>query len=498
VSLGFFDQLKMQTVRGIRRVNERSIQHWSHRTYRRRAPSEPIVPRAIPASKAYADPRLPDGLFLPDAIPHSVTLRSAYVVPYYYLTGGLFKLYRLSPLSSDPEWTGRHFFPTTTEGWSDLLDDMEFAQLRLQGPNPFLLAQTPSGFAVDYSHWFEGIAPPVSCHFVVENDRLMPAFIQIDGKTVRPGTPEWRQAKLVANALDARYTVFVQHLLQTHLRVGQAFALAAWHLPTAHPLRPFINVHTYGNLQVNHFAWEFLLGASSYFILSGFVNRAQGTQLFANALKRNAMLPLHPVTDIQTRGIDRIPNHPYVEDASLIWDVILPHAQKIVNDRYSSDSAMLADDSLFKWHEALRELISDAMLSELSDRNRLAERLAMLIYNNVIHEISGDFAIYACPADPFQQRAVRWDTIWSPGPVKARDVFLFEQGAWSGMFNTAGNNFMNTPLDEFVGDRRTLDELAELRRQLTAVEQILRQRNQQRRYRFERMYPSQWELSISF
>ena len=61
-----------------------------------------------------------------------------------------------------------------------------------------------------------------------------------------PGEPRWSRAKLLANAADARATVFVQHLCATHLVIAEAFALSRFRLPSRHPLRPLLDLHSFG------------------------------------------------------------------------------------------------------------------------------------------------------------------------------------------------------------------------------------------------------------
>ncbi len=490
------DILKKRAIRAVRWVNERSIQHWSRQTYRRQGPRQAVEPQIRSARSVTGDPNLPEGLFLPDAVPRSAELNPLYVLPYYQLTGALFKLYVHFPLSPEPRYEGDRCFPRSTEGWANLLDEEEFCALRTQGPNPFLLTRTADGYGVDYARYLEGLAPPVQCEFSITNGRLALEAIRWDGDRIRPDSPRWTQAKLLANALDARIAIFVQHLMQSHLRVGQAFALAAWKLPVGHSLRPMMDLHSYGSLQVNNFAWNFLLSPASYFILSGVITRAQGLRLLQNALKVEP-LPrgLDPRTDIRQRGLETIEGHAYAEDALEVAGPLEDHVRAVVDARYASNNAVCSDPGLQRWAQCMQSLLP---LPPLETRQELCRWLFILLYNNVFHEVSGDFAIYACPSDALQQKIVRWDTLLTETPPAARDVFLFDQGAWSGMFNTAGNNLLQTPVDAVLQDPLSIQELATFRAALTKVDGRLRLRNSGRKIRLDRMLPSQWELSISF
>lgn len=490
------DMLKKRAICAVRRVNERSIQHWSRRTYRRQDPPQAVEPQIRSARSVTGDPNLPEGLFLPDAVPRSAALNPLYVLPYYQLTGALFKLYVHAPLSPAPEYQGERCFPRSTEGWKNLLDEEEFCALRTQGPNPYLLRKTANGFGVDYAPYTEGLAPPIQCEFSCANGRLALEAICWDGERIRPSSPRWTQAKLLANALDARIGIFVQHLMQSHLRVGQAYALAAWKLPLGHALRPMMDLHTYGSLQVNNFAWNFLLSPASYFILSGVITREQGLRLLQNALKVEPLPPgLDPRADIQRRGLDAIDGHAYAEDALDVARALEEHVRTVVDARYATDAAVCADQGLQRWAQCMQALLS---LPAVERREDLCRHIFILLYNNVFHEVSGDFAIYACPSDATQHKIVRWDTLLTDTPPAARDVFLFDQGAWSGMFNTAGNNLLYSPVDDVLRDPRSIQELAAFRAALTEVDGRMRLRNQGRKIHLDRMLPSQWELSISF
>ncbi len=79
-----------------------------------------------------------------------------------------------------------------------------------------------------------------------------------------------------------------------------------------------------------------------------------------------------------------------------------------------------------------------------------------------------------------------------------RSVYLFEQGAYAGMFNTGGNNMLETPISKRLTDHRLRILTQRFRTRLRALDVQLSKRNRRRRLPFLRMQPSRWELSVSF
>ena len=506
------DHLKMRLLLLVRGINRASIERWSRFTYRCRERASPHAVKAVPACDLFAAPDLPAGLHVPDALPGFARLGRLYEIPYYLLAGLAFTLYRRFPIHGDAAWddsVGLHL--KSDEGWDAILDDDEFAQMRLQGPNPFLLTRAPDGDAwrVDYAGAFAGVCPPVRCEFALRSSTaeppreaaLTPVSIRIGDEVFRPGDAGWKRAKLLASALDARYTVFVQHLLVTHFIVGQAYALAALELPLGHRLRAFMDVHTYGTLHVNHYAWRLLLTPVSYFILSNFITREIALKLFQNGIERFRFDHLIPDLDARARGIDAIPGHPYLDDARLIWPVIREYAADVVA-AFPDDAAIRDDAPLRAWHEKLVSLFPNPTetLRRLETREDLVTLMSCLVFNNVTHEVSGDFSPYVTSVDPYVKRLVNLARLLrdDDGPIALNDVFLFEQGAFSGMFNAAGNNMVDTPLERFVDDRVFLGCLRRFRESLRRLEPVLAARDEKRRFRLRRMRPRQWELSVSF
>lgn len=490
---GAVDRLKMRLLLGVRRVNRAAIESWSRSSFRRARPSRrPVDPIAAAVP----------GLWIPHRLPRDEHLPAPYELAYYGLAGTAFVLYRRFPIPPSVAWSEDVDLELVSdEGWNAIDEDDEFAQMRLAGPNPYLLERAEDGgWTVDYGPSFDGVHPPVRCEFELSGGKLVARAIRIGDRAVRRGEEGWEHAKLVANALDARYTVFVQHLLTTHLVVAQAYALAASVLPHGHRLRAFMDVHTYGVLRVNHFAWKLLITPTSYFIQSSFITERDALRLLENGTQRFSFDRLVPEMDAAARGLDAFPHHPYLETARAIWPIMRAYAAEVA-EAWPDDEAVREDAPLRAWHARLVSLFPNPTptLQRLETRDDLILLMTCLVFNNVIHEVSGDFSPYATSTDPQVKRLVNLERLMAgdDGPVRLNDVFLFEQGAFAGMFNTAGNNMLRTPLDGFVDDRAFLECLRRFRESLARLDDELA-RDRRGGHELRRMRPRQWELSVSF
>lgn len=503
------DVAKILALTAMRKINQRSLERWSRWSFdsgsgRATGVQSTIVSASeMHSSKDRPEEILPPKLRVLKPLPSESLLSRGYVLPYYGLAAVAFAAHRRFPIGAY-EWDRFGFyaslFPPNEESWSDIQDDEQFASLRLQGPNPFLLTADGDNFVVNYGPPLDGVWAPVCCRFAVERGRFVATAIEIDGRVVERGHgDDWESAKRVANALDARYAIFGQHLTTSHFLVAQAFAIAAREL-VHHPLGPLMRLLTRGVLHVNQFALQLLLREESYFRQSNFV---PAKQLFAIVEKRVgafAAAELTPDEDIRRRKIDRIPGHPYVEDALDAWDVIRRFTDEVVRRHYAKDDAIRGDDALQTWHAQLIELLPNCAALQLQTREDLVIRLASLVYNNVVHEVSGDFSPYTGARTVDAKKLVSFKGLTKTpiSPPALTDVFLFEQGAYAGTFNVAGNNLMRARLAGRIRDADDIRSIEKFRAALRDYERRVDERNQYRPRPFLRMRPSQWEWSVSF
>ena len=201
-----------------------------------------------------------------------------------------------------------------------------------------------ASYVVDLTDLVAGILPPIVARFVDGPDGLAPLDISVGAEVHEPGDPTWDRAKRLVNAADARHITFGRHLLDAHLIVGQAFALAAYDLPH---LAPAAAVHAV--LHLRHARGERLR-------LPGAADPRAAT-----SCRRASSTPTRPATSSPTASSASIstsgsspatssvgasatwPDNPYVEDAALVWPAFVEVVERHLDDLGLDDAAIAGD-----------------------------------------------------------------------------------------------------------------------------------------------------------
>ncbi len=508
------DRARVKWIMRMRKLHRAKVHDGSQVSYRKRVPPVSGLPHLVPACSFYEGLEwLPQELFVPTKLPPEAQLLNGYKAWYYGVGKIGFAAYARSPISPEvpwrPEYEWNESFAPQDDGWADPTSDDTFVRLRTQGPNPFMLEKVGDGFELNFGQLFDGIFPPICARFDLVDGHLVSRNISVGSYTHSPGDPTWENAKRVVNAADIRCIPFSRHLLDVHFIVGSAFALAAYSLPTWHPLRPFMHFFSFGTLQVNDYAYKAFFVPTSYFIGSGFMTGDCAHKLFANRVASFSLDEWVPSRDIAARGIDAIAGHPYVEDSLSAWTEITAVVEQYLDALHYDTEAIAADSHLQAWHLTLTNLIpnADPRATPL-DRSRLVELCSIFLYNNVIHEICGDLSPILASADPDDKAIINLDKLLEtigdgrldrplPAPSMA-DVFLMDQATIASQFNVGGNNMMTVNAPRYIDDPKLTIAVQDLQRRLRQLEAEFAARNDNRDVRFGRMLPSMWEASISF
>lgn len=523
-SSGASERRKAQAIVRMREGHKKTLEKSSEKTFRKRKVATAPAPRLVSAARKYKGMGwLPAALIAPEVVPREAQLPIRYVLPYYAVGKAGWWLYGRNPIDPhlrwDPQSDWNDLFPKSSPDWGAPTADRTFTQLRLQGPNPFMLRKASPDqeqgdsadgtfFDLDFSRLFEGVFAPTIARFETDQSDLgmHPVWISIASRVHRPGEDGWDDAKRVVNALDVRTSAFLRHLLNTHLMVGQAYAIAAFSLPVWHPLRPFMDFFTYGTMHVNDMAFTALLTPDSYFIRSNLVSAADARLIIQNAMDDFDFTDWIVPKDLARRGIAEIPGHPYVADALMVWPAIERVVERHLNDLDIDDHTVANDPDLRRWHDAVRAVLPDTeTVPSLNNRQDLEELLTALIYNNVIHEVCGNLAPLLDSADPADKVGINFDHLRSlvdPDRVTeqplAADVFLMDQTSFVSRFNVAGNNLIKVKAARYIDDPRLRQAVEELQDELLTLDAEITRRNGERDIPFETMQPSAWEASISF
>jgi hypothetical protein len=461
---------------------------------------------------------------VPEQLPEEAKLPKGYYLPYYGTGKAGWRIYGWSEIDPDLEWTPgskwNELFPTANEGWGTPTDDDAFVALRLQGSNPFCLTKVDPDpavddavdatagriFALDFTELFRDILPPVVARFAVRDEALVATSIRVGEAVHRPGDDGWDDAKRIVNGLDARYSAFIRHLLNSHLMVGEAYGVAAYSLPPHHPLRPFMDFFTYGGLQVNHAAYIALLTKDSYFLRSRFVTAETARTLVENAMRVFDFDEWIVPRDLAKRKIDEIPDHPYVEDASAVWPAIEHICRRHLKELDYDDEMLAVDDDMAQWYRVLCRMLPDVdTIPPMRTVEDLVDLMTAVIYNNVIHEVCGNLSPLLDTNDPRDRQTIDIEHLQAmadpdrePGTPRAASVLLMQQATFVSRYNVNGNNLMTINAARYIDDPKLVLAVTELQDTLKVLDAEIAARNAHRDIPFETMLPRKWEASISF
>jgi len=528
-SLG--DRLKVAMLIKMRESHKKTVEHKSVADFRRRRVAVSPPPRLTPVNRIYKGMSwMPAAMLVPERVPKEARLPNKYYVTYYGSSKAIWKIYANSPINPELDWIAgskwNEAFPTANEGWGSPTDDDAFAALRLQGSNPFCLkkvdhdaavdgatdnAAEEKVFSLDFTELFRDILPPVEARFAVREKEFVATSIRLDDAIHRPGDAGWDDAKRVVNGLDARYSAFIRHLLNCHLMVGEAYAVAAFTLPPHHPLRPFMDFFTYSTIHVNHTAYTALLTENSYFLQANFVSADSARILVENAMRvfdfDEWILP----RDLAKRKIDEIPGHPYVEDATAVWPAIEHVCRRHLKELDYDDEMLAADADLAQWYTTLCRMLPDVdTIPPMNTLEDLIDLLTAVIYNNVIHEVCGNLSPLLDTKDPRDKQSIDIEHLadlarsagTEPGRKRpkpwAASVLLMDQATFVSRFNVAGNNLMKINAARYIDDPKLVLAVTELQDTLKVLDAQIAARNVERDRPFETMLPRKWEASISF
>ena len=283
-------------------------------------------------------------------------------------------------------------------------EDSQFANMRVAGPNPVMIArmhepdarlpiteaqyQSVMGegdkletaladgrlYLADYSVFYDALNgsfpsaqkfsyAPLALFAVPSGEKtLMPVAIQCspypnaDNPIFTPKDDEynWLIAKTIVQIADANFHEAVSHLGRTHLFV-EPFVIATHNqLPSTHPLFILLAQHFEGTLAINDAAQRLLIDPMGNVdtLLSGSIDQSrvyavQGAQSYLRNVNTSAL----PQTLAQ-RGVDDanlLPVYPYRDDALLLWNAIGQWVTQYIKHYYASDEAVQNDAELKNW-----------------------------------------------------------------------------------------------------------------------------------------------------
>ncbi|KAM9451388.1 polyunsaturated fatty acid lipoxygenase ALOX15B isoform 2-T3 [Clarias gariepinus] len=229
-------------------------------------------------------------------------------------------------------------------------EDAFFGYQCLNGCNPLIIKQIhslPPNLAVTSEMLKDFLPESSSLELELELQKNAgpqnPVFLPSDSAT------DWLLAKIWVRNADFQVHQLLSHFLRTHL-LGEVCCIATLRkLPEIHPLHQLLMPHIKNSLQINIQARGSLLAANGVF------DKAIGSGLkalpllLARGTDQLRYTSLCVPDDLKERGLDKLPNCYYAQDALRVWNALHRFVGGWVKLYYNDDQEVQRDSELQSW-----------------------------------------------------------------------------------------------------------------------------------------------------
>ncbi|KAF3705496.1 Arachidonate 15-lipoxygenase B [Channa argus] len=201
------------------------------------------------------------------------------------------------------------------------------------------------------------ICAPLCLLHLNQQGQLVPIAIQLQ-QTPGPQNPvflpsdpccDWLLAKIWVHSADFYCHQLASHYLKTHM-LGELCCVATLRqLPEVHPLYQLLMPHVSTSLQINYRARTELLAANGVFDKSVGCGLQALPHLLSRATQRISYRSLCVPDDLSDRGVDKLPQSYYAQDAQRVWDALHRFVVSWVDLYYSGDIDVEQDSELQHW-----------------------------------------------------------------------------------------------------------------------------------------------------
>ncbi|XP_077340447.1 hydroperoxide isomerase ALOXE3-like [Lithobates pipiens] len=271
-----------------------------------------------------------------------------------------------------------------------------------------ILDKVPANNSINGNQQY--LAAPM-CLLWKNQDQLVPIAIQLsqtpgdDAPIFLPSDSEfdWLLAKIWVRNSDLQVHEIDTHLLRTHL-LPEVFSVATIRqLPMAHPVYKLLMPHLRFTLETNTLLRKQVIGPKGFFDQAFAVGNGGIPILMKKAMDGLTYSSLCLPDNIESRGMETIPNYFYRDDGMKIWLAMESFVSNIVNYYYSSDEMVSQDPELQAWvaeifKEGFLEYKTSEIPSSLESIGSLIKYLTMVIFTcSAQHAAvnSGQFDFYS-------------------------------------------------------------------------------------------------------
>lgn len=437
-----------------------------------------------------------------------------------------------------------------------VLQDSEFAWLRIAGPNPMVIrkaTEMPAAFegqgallakkaaqlgesvedalrdgrlyVCDYKALetlTAGLFPepkimpaPIALFVVRAGNKLpRPVAIQVEQRAGAPvfGPRDgwaWNLAKLAVQVADGNLHESAAHLGDTHLVVEPFVVATERHLSPDHPIYKLLRPHFEGTIFINNSAHSALIapGGTVDRLMSGTIESSRAAAVAAvtgTPFGERAF----PVA-IAKRGVNELPEFPYRDDGMLIWEALHAWVQSYVRLYYANDAVIAEDAELLEWARELGSKFGGRVagfgIPRVKTRGALTQSLTTLLFTASAQHAAVNFPQFAVMSEAANFPLA----LYAPPPTNKGSTEAdfqdalppLEQALIQLNLGFLLGNVRHTALGEYeegwFEDPRVAPLLKAHQTKLRAAGRVIDSRNRERRRKYPYLHPSQVPLSIN-
>lgn len=282
-------------------------------------------------------------------------------------------------------------FPVTEQMVGPFLGPNTSLQQEVQKGNIYLVDyEMLDGIKANPKAGHECLEAPMCLLYVNPVNELLPIAIQI---TQKPGPIflpsdskwDWRLAKMWVRNADVQEHQLVSHLLRTHL-FAEVFSIATLRsLASSHPIFKLLMPHVKYTLHINTAARNSLISEEGVFDQAFSSGGTAIVEVLQHGLERTTYESMCLPDNLAARGMEKIPNYYFRDDAQKIWLAINKFTENIVDLYYKNDASVEIDAEIQAW---VNEIYTKGFLanplsgfpSSFHSKTELIKFLTMVIF----------------------------------------------------------------------------------------------------------------------
>ncbi|MBM4251832.1 MAG: lipoxygenase [Deltaproteobacteria bacterium] len=210
----------------------------------------------------------------------------------------------------------------------------------------------------------------------------------------------WQMAKHAVHAVDGTYQEVVSHLGLTHLILEPFVVATRRHLAEQHPLYALLSPHFEGTMPINALAFGRLINEGQDVDTLVGCTMPSAYKLLGESRLNFSFSDGYAPLDIASRGLDdvsRLPDHPYRDDALLVWQAIRGWVNDYIEHFYKTDDDIVRDHELGNWTAELADPASGAIKNlgqggRIRTRETLKDVVTMVIFTASAQHAAVNFA----------------------------------------------------------------------------------------------------------